>query len=188
MKRIAIFASGNGSNAENIISYFQDNSSVEICLIVCNKSNAFVLQRANKLNISTLTITRNSFKNTKDLASILLSLKIDLVVLAGFLWLIPTYLIQAFPNKIINIHPALLPKYGGKGMYGQHIHKAVKANNETETGITIHFVNEEYDEGKIIKQISCSLSEDDTIEDIATKIHNLEFEYFPKVIESIILL
>jgi len=187
MKRIAIFASGSGSNAENIAQYFRLNDQVEISIIVSNKTNAFVHQRAKKLGIPSLTITRNMFYKTDQLINILQCLEIDLIVLAGFLWLVPEQLISSFPSQIINVHPALLPKYGGKGMYGQHVHEAVKANGDKETGITIHYVNPKYDEGQIIHQSKCTLTLTDTVEDITKKIHALEFEYFPKVIESLLL-
>lgn len=182
-KRIAIFASGTGSNANAIIEYFKTNNSVEICLIASNKADAGVLNIAEKHNISTLVFSREEFKN----ADFLQHLKsVDLVVLAGFLWLIPEYLVKAFSNKIINIHPALLPKYGGKGMYGRNVHQAVFDNRETETGITIHWVNEHYDKGTIICQEKVTLSDTDTPETIQRKVHQLEHEYFPKTIERII--
>ena len=186
MNRIAIFASGSGSNAENIIQYFKSDPSIEICLIVTNSWKAGVLERANRLKVPAITITRNLFYESEDLINILNSLKIDLVVLAGFLWLVPESLIDAFPNKIINIHPALLPKYGGKGMYGHHIHIAVKANLETESGITIHYVNKDYDEGQIIRQERCVLERSDDEQAIAQKIHSLEFKYFPLTIKELL--
>lgn len=186
MKRIAIFASGSGSNAENIYNYFKENGKAEISIIISNKHNAYVITRAANLKIPTFIITRDQFYKTDQIVELLTILKIDLIVLAGFLWLTPKNLIDHFPNKIINVHPALLPKYGGKGMYGNFVHQAVKSNKEKETGITVHYVNENYDEGAIIFQKSCILSESDTVEDIGAKIHLLEFEYFPKVIESVL--
>lgn len=182
-KRIAIFASGAGSNANAIAEYFKTNGNVEISLIATNKADAGVLNIAKIHNIPTLVFSREEFQN----ATFLQHLEnIDLVVLAGFLWLIPEYLVQAFPNKIMNIHPALLPKYGGKGMYGRNVHQAVFENRETETGITIHWVNEHYDKGTIIHQEKVSLSNHDTPEIIQRKVHQLEHEYFPKTIERVI--
>jgi len=185
--RIAIFASGSGSNAENIYNYFADNTEVEISLILTNNPNAYVLERAKKINVPSWVFDKTAFKDTDQVVQKLKDEKIDLVILAGFLWLIPHNLIQAFPNKIINIHPALLPKYGGKGMYGDNVHKAVKANEEKETGITIHLVNEKYDEGEILAQYSTALDPSDSPEDIAKKVHTLEYEHFPKEIEKIAL-
>jgi len=186
MKRIAIFASGSGSNAENIINYFEKVEKVEVCLIISNKSDAFVFQRAKRLGIPFLHITKKQFYKSDDVISILKSLSVDLIVLAGFLWLVPSSLIESFPKRIVNVHPALLPKYGGKGMYGNHVHTAVKENRETETGITIHYVNDAYDEEAIIFQTKVGLSSDDQVEDIVTKIHKLEFEYFPNVIHGVL--
>ncbi len=184
MKRIAILASGSGSNAENIANYFKSNSDVEISIILSNKKDAFVLQRANKLNIPAQSFNRNDFYETNTIVNLLKDKKIDLVVLAGFLWLVPDSLIKAYPNSIINIHPALLPNYGGKGMYGMHVHKAVINNNEKESGITIHLVNEKYDDGETILQAKCQIDEHDTAEDLANKIHELEYEHFPLAVES----
>jgi len=186
MIRIAIFASGSGSNAENIYNYFKDNNSVEISLILTNNSKAFVIERAQNLAVKSHIFSKSDFSNTNSVLSILEENKIDLVVLAGFLLKIPENLIKAYPNKIVNIHPALLPKYGGKGMYGDNVHKAVVAANETESGITIHFVNENYDEGKIIFQAKCPVLENDTFETVASKIHALEYEHFPKIIDTLI--
>ncbi len=187
MKKIAIFASGSGSNAENIIEFFKNSDQVVVKLIVSNKADAFVLQRAKKHKVPALTITRDMLYQSTELIDILKVLEIDLIVLAGFLWLIPASLVQSFPNKMINVHPALLPKFGGKGMYGRHVHEAVKEKQEKETGITIHYVNEHYDEGNIIKQFSCSLNEEDSVDDIAAKIHSLEMAHFPEVIQSLLL-
>ncbi|MBC6999086.1 phosphoribosylglycinamide formyltransferase [Cytophaga sp. FL35] len=185
-KKIVLFASGSGSNVENIFNYFQNNPRVEISCVFTNKRDAQVIDRCNRLKINALYFNRHSFYNTGLVCSILKNLQPDLVVLAGFLWKIPQDLIDAFPQKIINIHPALLPKYGGKGMYGAHVHKAVKENAETETGITIHYVNEHYDEGAIIQQAKTTLTGEDTPESIATKVHDLEYEFFPKVIEQLL--
>ena len=173
MIRIAIFASGRGSNARNIINYFENNPSISVDLIVSNKQTAPVLDIGKQFDINTLVINRVDFYNSTELLKVFQKQKIDLVVLAGFLWLIPAYLVKAYNNRIINIHPALLPKYGGKGMYGMNVHKAVHAAKEKETGITIHYVNEKYDEGNIIFQTRCSLEPTDTPESIAQKIHQL---------------
>ncbi len=185
MKKIAVFVSGSGSNAENIANYFQQKE-VELTLIVSNNPKAYALDRAKKLSIKSIVITRTEFYETNQIVEILQKHEIDLLILAGFLWLVPPRLISAFPNKIINIHPALLPKYGGKGMYGMHVHRAIAENNETETGITIHWVNEKYDDGAIVFQAKCSLTNMDTPEDIAHKIHELEFEHYPKIIEAVL--
>ena len=179
--RIAIFASGSGSNAENIVSYFK-NTSVEIALILTNNSKAYVIERAKKIGVPYSVFSREDFSSSDHVIHILKTHKIDLVVLAGFLWLVPKNLVDAFPNRIINIHPALLPKFGGKGMYGDFVHKAVKESGETETGITIHFVNEHYDQGAIIAQYSTEITANDGAEEIAKKVHLLEYEFFPKEI------
>ncbi|WP_439128808.1 phosphoribosylglycinamide formyltransferase [Polaribacter sp.] len=186
MKRIVVFASGSGSNAENIIKFFNHTKNAKVTMALCNNEHAKVFDRCKKLNTKCLHFTRNDFSKTDTILE-LLKKEADFVVLAGFLWKIPEKIIAAFPNKIINIHPALLPKYGGKGMYGMHVHKAVAANKELETGITIHYVNENYDEGAIIFQAKTALTDQDTPETIAEKIHILEQRYFPKVIEEVIL-
>tara|TARA_R110001592_G_scaffold138519_3_gene357874 strand:+ start:953 stop:1528 length:576 start_codon:yes stop_codon:yes gene_type:complete len=186
-KKIAIFASGSGSNAENIFNYFKTNGDVSVSLILTNSPNTGVVERANRLDIPFVVFNKNSFQNTNEIVKLLQENEIDLVVLAGFLWLIPENLIEAFPNKIINIHPALLPKYGGKGMFGDNVHKAVVENKETETGITIHFVNQHYDEGKVIFQAKCEVLPTDTFDEVASKIHVLEYEHFPKVIADLLL-
>ena len=185
MKEIVLFASGSGSNVENIIKYFEDSDSIQVGCVLTNKSNAFVIERCKRLRIPVLFFNHEAFSK-KVVLKILKGLNPDLIVLAGFLWKIPKDLITAFPNKIINIHPALLPKYGGKGMYGEHVHQAVKANKEIETGITIHYVNEKYDDGAIIFQDSVSLNEMDTPDTIAQKVHALEYEYLPKIIEQLL--
>lgn len=187
IKRIAIFASGSGSNAENIYDYFKGNDKVEISLILTNNPNAKVIERAERLGIECKVFDRISFYETNKIIDLLFARKIDWVVLAGFLWIIPPDLIKAFPNKIINIHPALLPKYGGKGMFGDKVHQSVIENKETESGITIHLVNENYDEGKIIFQVKCSILPTDKSEDLAKKIHELEYKHFPKVIEKLLV-
>ena len=186
MKRIAIFASGSGSNAENIAHYFKDNSDIEVSLILTNNSNAFVLERAKKLGIKSKIFTKQEFQKSDEIVQFLKKNDIKWIVLSGFLLKTPQNLLQAFPNKIINIHPALLPKYGGKGMYGDKVHKAVVENKETESGITIHYVNEHYDEGKIIFQAKCTVDKNDTFETVAQKVHALEYEHFPKVIEGVV--
>ena len=186
MTRIAIFASGSGSNAENIFNYFKANNSVEIALILTNNPKAFVIERAKNIAVKSHIFSKSDFTNTNSVLNVLEENKIDLVVLAGFLLKIPENLIQAYPNKIVNIHPALLPKYGGKGMYGNNVHKAVVEANETESGVTIHFVNENYDEGKIIHQAKCSVLENDTYQDVAAKVHELEYEHFPKALDILL--
>ncbi|MBN1119026.1 MAG: phosphoribosylglycinamide formyltransferase [Bacteroidales bacterium] len=187
MSNIAIFASGSGSNAQNIIEYFQNSKNTHVKCILCNSLKAFVLERARNLNVNSFVFDRKGFYNENKVLDYLKSQEIDIVVLAGFLWLIPENLIKAYPNKIINIHPALLPKYGGKGMYGMHVHQAVVDNNEQESGITIHYVNERYDEGDIIFQAKCKVDSTDTPDDVARKVHELEYKHFPRVIEQVIL-
>jgi phosphoribosylglycinamide formyltransferase-1 len=187
MKTIAIFASGSGTNAQNIIEYFKKKDNIKIVLILSNKKNAFVLERAKTFNIPFIIFDRKQFYESEHIVDLLLEKHIDLIVLAGFMWLIPNNLIQAFPDRIINIHPALLPKYGGKGMYGINVHRAVIKNNEKESGISIHLVNEKYDEGKIIFQAKCNVDISDTPEKLAKRIHLLEHEHFPKIIEKLLL-
>ena len=184
IKRIAIFASGSGSNAQNIIEYFSDNESVVIDSLWANNANAFALKRADKFNIEAFVFTREKFTKTNKIVETLRNRKVDLIVLAGFLWLIPDNLIQNF--KLVNIHPALLPKYGGKGMYGMNVHKAVVENKEIESGISIHFVNEKYDDGELIFQATCPVVGTDTPEMVAQKVHELEYKHFPAVIDKIL--
>jgi phosphoribosylglycinamide formyltransferase-1 len=186
MKRIVIFASGSGTNAENIIQYFKIKNNAEIVMILANKKDALVLDRANNHKISSLYFNKTAFYETKHILNLMLSVKPDLIVLAGFLWKFPENIINMFPDKIINIHPALLPKYGGKGMYGMHIHTAIVQNKESETGITIHYVNEHYDEGNIIFQAKTKVLPSDSAEDIAKKVHKLEYKHFPKIIEQLL--
>ncbi len=186
MKRIVLFASGSGSNVENIVHYFQGNTNVTVTTVLTNKRDAKVLDRCNKLNISSLCFNKTAFYKTDCVLDILKSLNPDLIILAGFLWKIPDAIVENFPKKIINIHPALLPKYGGKGMYGMSVHEAVKENREQETGITIHFVNENYDEGAIIHQAKTKIDPKDSPEIIAKKVHKLEYEHFPKIIEQLL--
>ncbi len=184
--KIAIFGSGSGTNAENIIKYFQKSSSIKVCLILSNKSDAYILERARLHQISSVTYTKVDFEKAEDVLSMLNKYEIDFVVLAGFLLRVPVLLLRAYPNKIVNIHPALLPKYGGKGMYGDRVHEAVVANGEKTSGITIHSVDEHYDSGHIIFQATCSVLPQDTPADVAMKVHALEYQYFPKVIEDTI--
>ncbi|NNE25425.1 MAG: phosphoribosylglycinamide formyltransferase [Saprospiraceae bacterium] len=186
-RRIAIFASGGGSNAEAIINHFKSSDHIEIALIVSNKKSAYVLERAQNHKIAAHVIHKKEFYNSYDLLDILQSHHIDYIVLAGFLLLIPNYLIQAYPDRIINIHPALLPKYGGKGMYGHHVHQAVFDNFEKESGITIHLVNDKYDEGEILFQSKVELGLTDTPDIIAKKVLSLEHTHYPKVIEQAVL-
>lgn len=181
---IALFASGSGTNAEEIFKYFQANKTIDVTVLLTNNPQAFVLERAKKFNVPAYTFTRKQFNDAVYILDLLTKHQTTHIVLAGFLWLVPDYLIKAFPKKIINIHPALLPKYGGKGMYGMSVHEAVKASSEKETGITIHEVNEHYDDGKIIFQKKCKISNDDFPEDIANKVHSLEYKYYPQVIEK----
>ncbi|MDA3891341.1 MAG: phosphoribosylglycinamide formyltransferase [Salinivirgaceae bacterium] len=186
MKKIALFASGSGTNVENIANYFKDSKDVEVALVLSNKKDAYVLERAKKLNIPHMAFNREQFYNTDEIVGILESKAINLVVLAGFLWLVPKNLIEAYTNKIINIHPALLPRHGGKGMYGSKVHEAVVDNKDDESGITIHYVNNFYDEGNIIFQSTCDILPTDTADDVANKVHALEYEHFPKVIEEVL--
>lgn len=184
--KVAILASGSGSNAENIIKYFKDNHSIKVNLVLSNKKDAYVLQRAQRLNIPFSTFTKKELEETDKVLLLLQEYKIDFIVLAGFLLRIPDNLLHTFPNKIINIHPALLPNYGGKGMYGDRVHEAVVAAGETKSGITIHCVDEHYDAGSIIFQATCPVLPTDTALDVAQKVHALEYEHFPRVIEETI--
>ncbi|WP_025742157.1 phosphoribosylglycinamide formyltransferase [Aquimarina pacifica] len=186
MKRIVIFASGSGTNAENIIKYFHEQKIAEVTHVFSNNLRAKVLKRAHGLNVKALHFDRTSFYDTSEVLHILKDAKPDLIILAGFLWIFPKKIIDVFPNKVINIHPALLPKYGGKGMYGHHVHEAVVRNKEKESGITIHYVNEHYDEGAIIFQAKTPVKETDSAEDVANAIHQLEYKHFPIVIEELL--
>lgn len=186
MKRIIIFASGSGTNAENIIKYFKATQTAIVTHVLSNNEHAKVFERCNNLKTKCLHFSKTQFSKTNEVLD-LLKQEADYIILAGFLLKVPSKITDAFPNKIINIHPALLPKYGGKGMYGMHVHNAVKENKEVETGITIHFVNEKYDDGAIIFQKKTSISANDTSEMIAKKIHNLEYAHFPAIIEKVIL-
>lgn len=183
-KRIAILASGAGTNAENIFKYFADSKEVVVDSLWSNKADAYALVRARNFGVKSFVFDREKFYHTDTVVNTLRERKVDLIVLAGFLWLIPGNLVSAFP--IINIHPALLPKYGGKGMYGMNVHRAVVANSETESGISIHYVNENYDEGALIFQAKCEVLPEDTPEHVAEKVHELEYRYFPQVIADVL--
>lgn len=190
-KRILIFASGSGSNAENMIHYFREkemsgDGRVEIVGILTNNAQAGVIERADRLGIACEIFNREQWKNTEYMLELVGKYKADLIVLAGFLWKFPDFLIAQTNGKVINLHPALLPKFGGKGMFGMHVHEAVVAHGETETGITIHWVNEHYDEGNIIAQFSCRVENSDTASDVAEKIHQLEGAHFPAVVDSVL--
>lgn len=182
---IAIFVSGGGTNCENIIEYFKDSESVHIALVVSNRADAFALERARRHEVPTTIISKADLSNPDIVMPLMEHYGIEFIVLAGFLPLIPNYLINAYPRRIVNLHPALLPKFGGKGMYGHHVHEAVKAAGETETGMTVHYVSPVCDGGDIIAQFSTPLSPDDTVDDIAEKEHVLEMEHFPKVLEQL---
>jgi phosphoribosylglycinamide formyltransferase 1 len=185
-KRIAIFASGSGSNAQKIMEHFRKHNEAEVAIVLTNNPEAYVLQRADNFEIPSHVFDRYEFYQTDNVVNLLSNLSIDIIVLAGFLWLVPQNLLRAFPNKIINIHPALLPKYGGKGMYGDRVHSAVLANGEEESGITIHFVNEHFDEGEIIHQAKFRIDKTDDIEMIKFKGQQLEHQHFPKVVEQLL--
>lgn len=184
MTKIVLFASGSGTNAENIYRYFSTHPVLQVDSVWTNNPQAGVISRMTDLGCPTFVFDKESFRSGKVLAD-LQALQIDAIVLAGFLWLIPSDFVQAFPRRIINIHPALLPQYGGKGMYGSHVHQAVWEQGEKETGITVHYVNEHYDEGAIIHQARVALTSNDTPETIAQKVHVLEYEHFPRVIEEL---
>jgi len=187
VKKLAIFGSGGGSNAENICVYFNNSSDIKVVMMCTNRKDAFIVERAKKLKIPMVFTSKTELENFDDLAKILAKYKVDYIILAGFLLKIPSKMIEQYPNKIINIHPALLPKYGGKGMYGENIYKAVLENKETQTGITIHLVNQNYDEGKIIKQYACDVSKTENLSSLESKIHKLEFSNFPQTLEKYIL-
>ena len=186
MTNVAIFVSGSGTNCENIIRNFKDSEQVKIRLVVSNKADAYALVRAQNQGVPTAVITKQDFNDCEKMTSLLEEYDIQFIVLAGFLLIVPNFLIEAYDRRMINIHPALLPKYGGKGMYGHHVHEAVKAAGETETGMTVHYVSNVCDGGEIIAQFRTPLSPDDTPDDIAHKEHLLEMEHFPRVIEQII--
>ncbi len=186
LKKIAIFASGSGSNAQCIFEHFANNNEADITMVVSNNPKAGVLSKAEKFSIPTMIVNKEDLYHSEKIVDQLQELKIDLIVLAGFLWFIPANLLRTFTDRIINIHPALLPKYGGKGMYGMHVHKAVKESGDEESGMTIHYVNENYDEGKIIFQSSVAIDTQDTPESIASKVLELEHQHYPNIIEKII--
>ena len=186
MKNIVVFASGSGTNAENIIRFFESSNFAKVTCVISNRADAYVLVRAKKLNVNIKYLNKDAFYNTNEAFDFITALNPDLIVLAGFLLLVPSNIISTFPKRIINIHPALLPKYGGKGMYGDKVHNAVIENKEHESGITIHYVNEKYDEGDIIFQKSCPVFADDNAESLAKRIHQLEYEFFPKVIQMVL--
>jgi phosphoribosylglycinamide formyltransferase-1 len=185
-KRIAIFASGSGSNAQKIMEHFKQSEDAEISLVLTNNPDSYVLQRADNFEIPSHVFDRNEFYHTDSILNLLRMLDIDIIVLAGFLWLIPKKLIQEYPNRIINIHPALLPKYGGKGMYGDHVHLAVMEAKETEGGITIHYVNENYDDGEFIYQAKYKIDESDNLEMIKFKGQQLEHQHYPRIIANVV--
>ncbi|WP_025069237.1 phosphoribosylglycinamide formyltransferase [Bacteroides gallinarum] len=185
-KNIAILASGNGTNAENIIRYFRNSGTVNVGLVLSNRKAAFVLERARSLNVPFAYMEKAEWTDGEAVLSLLKDKHIDFVVLAGFLARVPDCILHAYPNKIINIHPSLLPKFGGKGMYGDRVHQAVVAAGETETGITIHYLNEHFDEGETIVQYKCPVLPQDTAEDVAKKVHALEYEYYPQVIARLL--
>jgi phosphoribosylglycinamide formyltransferase-1 len=187
MKNIAIFAPGSGTNAENIIKYFSTRNTAKVSLVMSNNRNALVLTRAESLGITAIFFDRSDFYDSGFVLSRLISEKIDFIVLAGFLWLVPENILEKYNGRIINIHPALLPDYGGKGMYGDVVHRAVVSNREKESGITIHYVDKHYDKGGIIFQQRCTVDPSDTPESLAQKIHALEYACFPEVIEKVIM-
>lgn len=187
MKRIAILASGAGSNAANIIRFYQGSTQVNVVLIASNRADAGVLQIARDYAIPTFMLTAANFKNSDAFVRELEAMQVDLVVLAGFLWKVPGFMVARFPRRIINIHPSLLPKYGGQGMYGHHVHEAVKASGDSKSGITIHYVNEEYDSGAVIAQHEVDVSSHDSAQDIESKVRALEVQWFPAVIDSLVM-
>ncbi len=186
MRNVAIFASGSGTNAENIIKYFKGNPAVNVAVVLSNNRNAGVHKRVNNLGVPSFVFTRDEFTEGTPVINKLQEYEVEFIVLAGFMNKISQTLLNAFPQHIINIHPALLPKHGGKGMYGMHVHQAVVGAGDPESGITIHYINEEYDEGAVIFQASCPVSPTDTPEDVATKVHALEYAHYPKVIENLL--
>lgn len=186
MRNIAIFASGSGTNAENIVRYFSNNKSAQVSLILSNRREAYVLKRAATLNVRSVFFDRKDLYEKEKVSRYLAMYKIDFIVLAGFLWLIPENILSIYEKRIINIHPALLPKHGGKGMFGEKVHEAVLAKHEKESGITIHYVNRHYDKGTIIFQARCPVTPEDTPETLAARVHELEYKHFPVVIEELV--
>ena len=186
MNRIAIFASGSGTNAENLIRYFRPHQTIGVDLVLTNKPDAGVIERAGGLDVETVIFNRQQFNETDEIIDLLQGRGIDFIVLAGFLWLVPSSLLKAYEGRVVNIHPALLPGYGGKGMYGRHVHQAVIDSGDTRSGITIHYVNQAYDEGDIIFQATCPVEKGDTPESLASRIHKLEYEHFPRVVAGLL--
>lgn len=186
MTNIAVFVSGNGTNCENIIKYFQDDNDINISLVISNRQDAYALKRAAKYGVTCKVLSKSEINDEHMILPILQKFSIDFIVLAGFMLIVPEFIINKYYNKVINIHPSLLPKFGGKGMYGHHVHEAVKAAGETETGITIHFVNNICDGGEIIAQFKINLTQHDSVEDIESKIHLLEQKHFPNVIKDVV--
>ncbi len=187
MHRLTIFASGSGTNAENIIRYFRNDSRIRVSCVCANKPDAYVIQRAGRYGIDVLVFTRDDFYKSGKVIDYLEQKQIDWIILAGFLWLVPEALIQKYPNRILNIHPALLPKYGGKGMYGSSVHKAVIENHETQSGITIHLIDREYDKGSILFQATCPVYPGESPDQLAERVHQLEYEHYPRIIEKAVL-
>jgi len=187
MRNIAIFASGSGTNAENIIKYFSNKKSGKVKLVLSNRREALVLKRAEALKVNSCYFDRDDFYTSGKILNMLTENGIDFIVLAGFLWLVPGSILERYERLIVNIHPALLPRYGGKGMYGDRVHRAVLENKDTESGITIHYVNRDYDEGDIIFQARCKVEGNDTVETLSARVHVLEYEHYPEIIESLIL-
>lgn len=187
MHRLAIFASGSGTNAENIIRYFRNEPRIRVSCVCANRSDAMVIQRAERHAIDVLVFSRDDFYKSGKVIGYLEKRKIDWIILAGFLWLVPGTLIQKYPDRILNIHPALLPKYGGKGMYGHFVHKAVIENHDDRSGITIHLVDREYDKGSILFQATCPVLPGESPEQLAERVHQLEYEHYPKIIERVVL-
>ena len=186
MRNIAIMASGSGSNAEKIIRFFRTDPEINIRLVLSNNRDAYVLERAGKFEIESIVFSRKQFYETLEIVDLLRSRQIDFIVLAGFLWLVPGSIVDAYKGSIVNIHPALLPAYGGKGMYGRHVHEAVLENGEKESGITIHRVNEKYDDGDIVFQARCRIDPGETPESLAEKVHQLEHRYYPEIIRKLV--
>jgi|UPI00039C1AF3 phosphoribosylglycinamide formyltransferase-1 len=192
LKKIALFASGSGSNAEKIADYFAEHEGVSVNLVLTNNPKAGVIERARRgfgtgrVHTPVVVFDRPTFYQTNQIIELLQNQAVDLIVLAGFMWLVPAQLVQAFPNRIVNIHPALLPKFGGKGMYGHFVHEAVVAAGEPESGITIHFVNEHYDEGAVIYQASCPVAPTDTPDEVARKVQVLEHAHYPRVVAEVL--
>ena len=186
MKNIAIFASGSGTNAENLIRFFRTSQLGRVKIVLSNRREAGVIERAQSLDVETLAFTREQFYHSREIVDLLFERDINFIVLAGFLWLVPKSLLQEFENKIVNIHPALLPLYGGRGMYGNRVHQAVIDAGDTESGISIHYVNQNYDEGDVVFQARCKLEPGDSAETLAGKIHELEYEHFPRIVEKML--